>query len=113
MIVGDLKNVKAISLLPGEPPEELKNVIEEELKEIPGNALILTDLFGGTPSNVSSVFAKQGYQVLTGVNLPMLLETEMYRTNNMNNWEQVGDYITKIGKNSVININERLSAMKK
>jgi PTS system mannose-specific IIA component len=37
--------------------------------------LILTDLFGGTPSNISLSFIKEGkVEVLTGVNLPMVLK---------------------------------------
>jgi PTS system mannose-specific IIA component len=40
-----------------------------------GGAIILTDLFGGTPSNMAMSFLKEGFiEVVTGVNLPMLIE---------------------------------------
>lgn len=107
MLMGKIRNVKSISLLPEESPEDLAGIVEHELKDIPKNSLILTDLFGGTPSNVSAVFAKRGFQVMTGMNLPILLEAEMYRTNE--NWDHVVEYLTQVGKDSIVNINEKIS----
>lgn len=107
MLMGKMKHVRSISLLPEESPEELASVVAEKLKDIPKSSLILTDLFGGTPSNVSALFAKRGYHVLTGTNLPILLEAEMYRSNE--NWEHVVEYLTQVGKDSIVNVNERIS----
>lgn len=107
MLMGRMKNVKSISLLPEESPEELAGIVAEELKDIPQNALILTDLFGGTPSNVSALFAKRGWYVMTGTNLPILLEAEMYRSRD--DWEHVVEYLTQVGKDSIINVNERIA----
>lgn len=106
MLMGKMKNVKSISLLPEESPEELAGVVTKELEGIPENSLILTDLFGGTPSNVSALFAKKGYYVMTGTNLPILLEAEMYRSRD--DWEHVVEYLTEIGKESVINVNAKI-----
>ncbi|RGC53787.1 PTS sugar transporter subunit IIA [Absiella sp. AM29-15] len=106
MLMGKIKNIKSISLLPEESPEELAGVVAKELDGIPGNSLILTDLFGGTPSNVSALFAKKGYYVMTGTNLPILLEAEMYRARD--DWEHVVEYLTQIGKDSIVNVNERI-----
>lgn len=107
MLMGKMKNIKSISLLPEESPEELAGVVAKELDGIPGNSLILTDLFGGTPSNVSALFAKKGYFVMTGTNLPILLEAEMYRARD--DWEHVVEYLTQIGKDSIVNVNERIA----
>jgi len=42
--------------------------------------LIITDMFGGTPSNLSLSFLEEGkVEVLTGVNLPMLIKLSTYR----------------------------------
>ena len=107
MLMGKMHNVKAISLLPERSPEELAGIVKEELHDIPQYSLILTDLFGGTPSNVSALFAKRGYYVMTGTNLPILLEAEMFRTRE--DWEHVVEYLTQIGKDSIINVNERIT----
>jgi len=64
--------------------EELKKEISSAIKKLDHGkgVLILTDLFGGTPSNVSLSFLKEGkVEVVTGVNLPMLLKlTDDIRT---------------------------------
>ena len=43
--------------------------------------IILTDLYGGTPSNVAAIYApRKNYTVISGVNFPILIEAEMSRT---------------------------------
>jgi len=57
--------------------EDLKKEISNAIKKLDQGqgVLILTDLFGGTPSNISLSFMKEGkVEVITGVNLPMLLK---------------------------------------
>jgi len=57
--------------------EDVKKEIGNAIKKLDkGNGvLILTDLFGGTPSNISLSFMKEGkVEVVTGVNLPMMLK---------------------------------------
>jgi PTS system mannose-specific IIA component len=52
-------------------------MIEKALERVkgPDGALILTDMFGGTPTNISSTFLDPGkVEVVTGVNLPMLIK---------------------------------------
>lgn len=107
MLMGKMENVTSISLMPEESPEELAGIVAEKLADMPANSLILTDLFGGTPSNVSAVFAKKGFYVMTGTNLPILIEAEMYRSND--DWEHVVPYLTQIGKDSIVNVNEKIA----
>jgi len=62
--------------------EDLKKEITAAIKKADTGkgVLILTDLFGGTPSNISLSFLKKGkIEVLTGVNLPMLLKISEIR----------------------------------
>jgi len=57
--------------------EDVKKEISTAIKKLDKGkgVLILTDLFGGTPSNISLSFIKEGkVEVLTGVNLPMVLK---------------------------------------
>ncbi len=77
LIKGRMDGVLAISVDPTKGVEELKKEISSGIKKVnKGNGvLILTDLFGGTPSNLSLSFLKEGkLEVISGVNLPMLLK---------------------------------------
>jgi PTS system mannose-specific IIA component len=76
-IRGSLKGVMHISVDQKKGVEELKKEISTAIKKLDQGrgVLILTDLFGGTPSNISLSFLKEGkVEVITGVNLPMLLK---------------------------------------
>jgi PTS system mannose-specific IIA component len=64
----------------------LRKKIAKGIKEVNQNegVLILTDMFGGTPSNLSYSFLEEGHvEVLSGVNLPILIQAVNNR-NNMN-----------------------------
>lgn len=63
-------------------PEYLRDMIGQAIKnqDVGQGTLVLTDMFGGTPSNVSLSFLDEGkVEVLTGVNLPMLLRVFQQR----------------------------------
>jgi PTS system mannose-specific IIA component len=52
-----------------------RDKIERALAEVGGgDVLILTDMFGGTPTNVSLPFLSSSVEIVTGVNLPMLIK---------------------------------------
>jgi PTS system mannose-specific IIA component len=77
MIKGTLKNVMHISMDQTKGMEELKKEITAAIRKLDQGqgVLILTDLFGGTPSNLSLSLLKEGkVEVVTGINLPMLLK---------------------------------------
>ena len=76
-IVCDLANIAAVSIGWHDDVEhareEIGAAIERVATEI--GTLVLTDMFGGTPSNLSVTFLQPGRtEVVTGVNLPMLLK---------------------------------------
>ena len=77
LIKGPLENIMHICIDQTKDVEELKKEISNAIKKLDKGkgVLILTDLFGGTPSNISLSFMKEGkVEVVTGVNLPMLLK---------------------------------------
>lgn len=79
LIKGRLDGVLAISVDPTKGVEKLSREIADSIKKVDkGNGvLILTDLLGGTPSNISLSFLQEGkLEVITGVNLPMLLKLQ-------------------------------------
>jgi len=76
MIVGSIDTCATVEVAPGEHADGImaRVVAAVEMVSTDG-AIIMTDLFGGTPSNMAMSFLKEGrIEVLTGVNLPMLIE---------------------------------------
>lgn len=77
LIRGSLKGIIHVSVDQTKGVEDLKREISTAIKKLDQGqgVMILTDLFGGTPSNISLSFLKEGkVEVITGVNLPMLLK---------------------------------------
>ena len=76
LIVGSLQACKAISFEPNQPVEGMIKQMQEAIKEVDQGrgVLILTDLFGGTPANISLSFLQSRVEVVCGMNLPMLIK---------------------------------------
>lgn len=77
LIKGPLSGVMHIPADQTKGVEDLKKEISNAIKKLDKGkgVLILTDLFGGTPSNISLSFLKEGkVEVVTGVNLPMMMK---------------------------------------
>ncbi|HPL64519.1 MAG: PTS fructose transporter subunit IIA [Syntrophales bacterium] len=86
MIKGQLTGVIPISVDSEKGIEEIKKEITSAIKKVDRGegVLILTDLFGGTPSNIALSFLKEGkIEVVTGVNLPMLLKLEIRKEKSL------------------------------
>jgi len=76
MIVGPLQNCRVICFKPAQPVDELIMLMRDAIKEVDHGkgVLILTDLFGGTPANISLSFQGPRVEVVCGMNLPMLIK---------------------------------------
>lgn len=82
LILGRQEGIQALSLDPDAPPEVSQQQIQRALAQANnGNGvIILTDMLGGTPSNLTLPFIQEGkVEVLTGVNLPMLMKLTQLR----------------------------------
>jgi PTS system mannose-specific IIA component len=81
MIMGAMSSVYGISLDPGDSPENLEEKLNEIVQstEQSKGILILVDLPGATPFNVSANFAHESANVavVSGLNLPMLIEVAL------------------------------------
>ena len=74
-IVGDVPAIAAVSIAWTDDMTAARDKIERALAEVGGgDVLILTDMFGGTPTNVSLPFLSPSVEIVTGVNLPMLIK---------------------------------------
>ncbi|HOE80117.1 MAG TPA: PTS sugar transporter subunit IIA [Smithellaceae bacterium] len=109
-IKGKLKGVMHVCVEQSRGVEELKKEISGAIKKLDKGqgVLILTDLFGGTPSNISLSFMKEGkIEVVTGVNLPMLLKlSDVKEGISLNEFAR---FIKDYGKNNISLASEILS----
>jgi PTS system mannose-specific IIA component len=77
MIVGEILNIRAVSIGWHDDVNDAHDDIEKRITEVEDGkgVLILTDMFGGTPSNIALSFHDPGkVDVVTGVNLPMIIK---------------------------------------
>jgi PTS system mannose-specific IIA component len=72
--------------------------------------LILTDMFGGTPSNISLSFLSEKTEIITGVNLPMLIK--IVNVGDRFNLKELAHLIHEQGKKSIYLASEILSLQK-
>jgi len=74
-IVGETPSICAVSIGWGDDPAAANEAIEQGLAGAGGeDVLILTDMFGGTPTNLSLPFLSPRVEIVTGVNLPMIIK---------------------------------------
>ena len=72
-----IENIVSVSIDIKEPADSLIKKIKNGIKKVNdnGGVIIFTDMFGGTPSNLSYSFLEEGaVEVISGVNLPILLK---------------------------------------
>jgi PTS system mannose-specific IIA component len=83
MIVGELPRFAAVSIGWHDDVDAAREEIARAITRVEGarGVLLLTDMFGGTPSNLALTFLAAGkVEVLTGVNLPMLIKLASLRS---------------------------------
>ena len=102
LIVGRLEASDSISITQLTESEELLARISDKIKALDHGqgVLILTDMFGGTPSNLSLSFLKEEMvEVLTGVNLPMVIAVAQDR--NRLTLKELGEKAEEAGRRSI------------
>ena len=83
MIVGDVPRFAAVSIGWHDDVSDAREDIAQAIERVQGDAgvLVLTDMFGGTPSNLAMTFIEANrVEVITGVNLPMLIKLAGHTT---------------------------------
>lgn len=105
MIFGEQEDVKAVTLQPSEGPDDLRKKLEAAISTFqdPNEVLFLIDLWGGTPFNQANGLL-QGHEdhwaVVTGLNLPMLIESYASRF-SMNTAHEIAKHITQVAREGV------------
>ena len=109
MIVGDLPHFAAVSIGWHEDVDHAREGIGAAIARVsasaggsdeePGNVLVLTDMFGGTPANLAVTFVSEHVEVITGVNLPMLIK--LAGTTEQTDLLQVAREMREHGRNAI------------
>jgi len=101
-IVGQQENMVALTVDPSTSVDHMKKTIRKAIKQVDAGdgILILTDMFGGTPANMSLSFLEEGrVEVITGVNLPMLIRlTQCRETMTL---QEAAQSIVEYGRKSI------------
>lgn len=93
-IVGEISHVVALSIGWNDDVAESKKRIEEAVQTVNQGkgVIILTDMFGGTPSNLSlSLLKRNELEIITGVNLPMIIKLA-----NQSGKESLSELVIKV-----------------
>lgn len=105
MIFGEQENVKAVTLMPSEGPNDIKVKMEDAIASFDNQdeVLFLVDLWGGTPFNQANMLFeehKDKWAIVAGLNLPMLIEAYGARL-SMESAHEIATYILNAGKEGV------------
>lgn len=101
-LIGNLQKIRSVSIWPKDEEKEVKDRIQKEIKEVDDGdgVVILTDVLGGTPTNLCLSFLKEEkVEVVTGVNMPMLLTLSSYRRGK--SLEELSRLVKKSGRRSI------------
>lgn len=103
MIIGPVRNACAVSVTPEKSMEDVRAAILSALDSVSSDgqgAIIVTDMFGGTPANVGMTFMEgENVEVLTGVNLPMLLK--FFNTQESLSLSELAGILKSYGQQSI------------
>jgi PTS system mannose-specific IIA component len=101
-ITGKISGIGALSLDPDAKVDLLRREVASAIEQVDSGdgILILADMFGGTPSNISLSFLEEGkVEVVTGVNLPMLIHASSRKKGKPLN--QLAEEVRTYGKRSI------------
>jgi len=98
-IVGDIPRIAAVSIGWSDDVSAAREAIARALEDVGGEqSLILTDMFGGTPTNLSLPFLSPRVEIVTGVNLPMLIKVTSLRDGSL---AEVARLVREQGKDAI------------
>lgn len=112
-VVGNLSHITAVSIGWHDDVELAQDEIRRAIKKVSsGNGvLLLTDMFGGTPTNISAMFIKENeVEIVTGVNLPMVIK--LASQNKEMSLTEMAKEVEEQGKQSIYRTGELLEPQK-
>jgi PTS system mannose-specific IIA component len=108
-IVGPLERSEAVSVGAGSSMEECRARLAEAVHRVDAGegVLVLTDMFGGTPANLALTFLDEKVEVVTGVNLPMILKLATARADALG-VRAAAELVTAYGQKNITLASELL-----
>ncbi len=115
MIIGPIAACRAVSVDRSCSVDEATACLAQAVAEVGDDedgVLILTDMFGGTPTNIAADFLAAGrVDILTGINLPMLIKAASVR--DQKNLVGLADFLRDYGQQAILRPAELLKARSK
>ncbi|MCX5812140.1 MAG: PTS sugar transporter subunit IIA [Proteobacteria bacterium] len=114
LIVGEQKQFESVDFFPDEDVDRIKKRLTDAVNSVENGdgVLIMTDMFGGTPSNISLSLLNEGkVDVVAGVNLPMLIKLVIYREGRP--LDELASFIAQYGQNNIYLATDILKTRKK
>lgn len=112
-VVGSMNHITAVSIGWHDDVEMAKDEIARAIKKVSSGigVLLLTDMFGGTPTNISAMFIKQNeVEIVTGVNLPMVIK--LAAQNEEMSLAKMAKEVEEQGKEAIYRTSELLEPQK-
>ncbi|HDL90428.1 MAG TPA: PTS sugar transporter subunit IIA [Thermodesulforhabdus norvegica] len=108
LILGRLEGVYAVEMKPNMSSQDIVRLFEQTIHEADEGAgvIILTDIFGGTPTNVALAFSGKSVDVVSGFNLPMILRAYSLCRQQGKNLEEVALDIQHYARRQITRANE-------
>jgi PTS system mannose-specific IIA component len=110
MIIGPISYITAVSIGWHDDVDAARDEVQRAITRVSQGAgvLLLTDMFGGTPTNIASMFLDEGkVEVVTGVNLPMVIKLASQTGNE--SLTEVAQRVCDLGKQGIYMAGELLN----
>lgn len=110
-VCGPLDQARAVTISSAQSMEEARGALDTAIRETDrgDGVLVLTDMFGGTPANLALTFLDERIEVVTGVNLPMLLKLSSARAGGVA-LADLAEVIAAYGQKNIIPASQLLRA---
>lgn len=112
-ITGALSKARALSVKSSDATDAVRVSLSAAIKEVDGGqgVIVFTDMFGGTPTNIALSFMQEGrIEVITGVNLPMIIKFAGYRTEKT--LQELALLLKEYGRSSIVLAGDMLKEKK-
>lgn len=112
-VIGDISHVTAVSIGWHDDVEMARDQVERAIKSVSDGSgvLVMTDMFGGTPTNIAAMFLSDGeVEIVTGVNLPMVIK--LASNTKQITLSELAKEVEEQGKNSIYRTSALLEPQK-
>lgn len=102
-ITGSVEGIRALTLSRSDTTDGIRDVLRTAVSDVDNGkgVLVFTDMFGGTPTNIAlSAFEEGRVEVITGVNLPMVLKYVSHRSDK--GLGELSELLKEYGRKSIV-----------